>query len=162
LVDLASCTQEWEVERAMNEADRLDLVAPEALRRAVAGLGSRPGMARMRKLLSLDALTDSGLERAFLAIVRRAELPVPETQVYVNGYRVDFYWPDLGLVVETDGWRHHRTSGEQSTDRRRDQAHMTSGLTAIRFGEDQVRYEPEYVRRTLAAVIARAEQDPSA
>ena len=162
LVDLASCTRTWEVERAINEADRLDLVDPEVLRRTVGGLGPRPGMARIRKLLGLDALTDTGLERAFLAIVRDAGLPAPETQIYVNGYRVDFYWPNLGLVVETDGWRHHRTSGEQSTDRRRDQAHMTSGLTAIRFGEDQVRYEPEYVRRTLAAVIARVEQGPSA
>jgi very-short-patch-repair endonuclease len=162
MVDLASCAPDWQVERAINEADRLNLVGPEALRRAVGGLGPRPGMARMRRLIGLDALTDSGLERAFLRIVRRAGLPLPETQIYVNGYRVDFYWPNLGLVVETDGWRHHRTSGEQSTDRRRDQAHMTSGLTAIRFGEDQVRYEPEYVRRTLAAVIARVEQDPSA
>jgi very-short-patch-repair endonuclease len=162
LVDLASCAPDWQVERAINEADRLDLVDPEAFRRTVGGLGPRAGMARMRKLLGLDALTDTGLERAFLAIVRDAGLPVPETQIYVNGYRVDFYWPNLGLVVETDGWRHHRTSGEQSTDRRRDQAHMTSGLTAIRFGEDQVRYEPEYVRRTLAAVLARVEQGPSA
>jgi very-short-patch-repair endonuclease len=162
LVDLASCAPDWQVERAINEADRLNLVGPEALRRTVCGLGPRPGMARMRRLLGLDALTDTGLERAFLAIVRDAGLPLPETQIYVNGYRVDFYWPNLGLVVETDGWRHHRTSGEQSTDRRRDQAHMTSGLTAIRFGEDQVRYEPEYVRRTLVAVITRVEQGASA
>ncbi len=162
LVDLASCAPDWQVERAINDADRLDLVGPEALRCTVGGLGPRPGMARMRRLLGLDALTDTGLERAFLAIVRDAGLPLPETQIYVDGYRVDFYWPSLGLVVETDGWRHHRTSGEQSTDRRRDQAHMTSGLTAIRFGEDQVRYEPEYVRRTLAAVIARVEQGLSA
>ena len=111
----------------------------------------------MKRVLGLDAFTDTGLERRFLEIVRSGDLPVPETQVTLNGYRVDFYWPKLRLVVETDGWRHHRTSGEQSTDRRRDQAHMSSGLTAVRFGEDQVRYEPEYVRRTLAAVIARLE-----
>lgn len=155
VVDLASCAPDWQVERAINEADRLDLVDPEVLRNAVRALGPRPGMTRLRKVLGLDALTDTGLERAFLAIVRNAGLPLPQTQVYVNGYRVDFYWPSLALVVETDGWRHHRTSGEQSTDRRRDQAHLTSGLTTVRFGEDQVRYQPEYVRRTLAAMIAR-------
>jgi very-short-patch-repair endonuclease len=155
LVDLASCAPDWQVERAINDADRLGLVGAEALRRTIGGLGPRPGMSRMRKLLGLDALTDTGLERAFLGIVRNAGLPLPETQAQVSGYRVDFHWPDLGLIVETDGWRHHRTSGEQSTDRRRDQTHMASGLTTIRFGEDQVRYEPDYVRRTLAAVIAR-------
>lgn len=155
LVDLASCAPEWQVERAINEADRLDLVNPEALRRIVAELGPRPGMASMRRILGLDALTDSGLERKFLAIARAANLPRPETQAPVNGYRVDFYWPHLGLVVETDGWRYHRTAGEQATDSHRDQAHATSGLTTLRFAENQIRYEPDQVRRTLTAVVAR-------
>lgn len=162
LVDLASCAPEWRVERAVNEADRLDLVNPEALRRVVAGLGPRPGMACMRRLLGLDAFTDTGLERRFLTIVRAASLPLPETQVIVNGYRVDFYWPHLGLVVETDGWRYHRTPGEQASDHRRDQAHMRSGLTTVRFGEYQIRYRPDEVRHALAAVIGRLENSPTA
>ncbi len=157
LVDLASCAPEWRVERAISEADRLGLLNSEALRRDVAELGPRPGMGCMRRLLGLDALTDSGLERRFLEIVRAANLPRPATQVSVNGYRVDFYWPELRLVVETDGWRYHRTPGEQATDRRRDQAHATSGLTTVRFGEDQIRRERKQVRRTLTGVIARLE-----
>lgn len=161
LVDLASCAPEWRVERAINEADRLDLIDPEALRRAVDGLGPRPGMACMRRLLGLDAFTESGLERRFLAIVRAAGLPVPETQAIVNGYRVDFYWPKLGLVVETDGWRYHRTPGEQASDHRRDQAHVGSGLTTVRFGEEQIRHGPDEVRRALASVIGRLEKATS-
>jgi very-short-patch-repair endonuclease len=35
----------------------------------------------------------------------------------VNGYRIDFYWPDLELVVETDGLRYHRTPEQQAKDR---------------------------------------------
>jgi very-short-patch-repair endonuclease len=158
LVDLASCAPAWRVERAINEADRLDLVNPEALRRTIRELGPRPGMVCMRRLLGLDALTESGLERRFLAIARDAGLPLPETQATVNGYRVDFYWPHLGLVVETDGWRYHRTPGEQASDHRRDQAHVRSGLTAVRFGEDQIRHKPSEVRRSLAAVIGRLEK----
>jgi hypothetical protein len=38
-----------------------------------------------------------------LAIARDAGLPAPLTGQVVNGFEVDFYWPDLGLVVETDG-----------------------------------------------------------
>jgi len=155
LVDLASCRPEWQVEQAINNADRLDLVDVEALRATIAALPPRPGMACMRRLLGLDALTDTGLERKFLAIVRAANLPIPETQIWVSGYRVDFYWPALGLVAEADGWRHHRTPGEQGTDRRRDQAHLASGMTTLRFGEDQIRYRPDEVRRALTPVIAR-------
>lgn len=155
LVDLASCVVEWRVERAINEADRLDLVDPETLRAVLPTLPPRPGMARLRRLLGLEALTDSGLERKFLGIVRAAGLPQPKTQAWVNGYRVDFYWRDLGLVVEADGWCYHRTAGAQATDHRRDQAHTKDGLTTLRFAESQIRYEPGQVTATLSAVAAR-------
>lgn len=155
LVDLASCVVEWRVERAINEADRLELVNAETLRATVPTLPPRPGMARLRRLLGLDALTDSGLERKFLRLVRAAGLPRPETQAWVNGYRVDFYWPDLGLIVETDGWRYHRTPGQQATDYRRDHTHTRDGLTTLRVAESQVRDEPQSVRATLSAVAAR-------
>lgn len=155
LVDLASSAPEWQVERAINDADRLDLVDLEELRAMVGTLSPRPGMACMRRLLGCDALTDSGLERKFLALVRAAGLPLPETQAWVSGYRVDFYWPDLGLVAEADGWRHHRTPGEQATDHRRDQAHTAAALTTLRFAESQIRYAPEEVTRRLKAVAKR-------
>lgn len=155
LVDLASCAPEWQVEQAINAADRLDLVDPETLRATVPGLAPRPGKACIRRLTGCDTLTDTGLERKFLAIVRAANLPSPRTQAMVSGYRVDFFWPDLGLVVEADGWRYHRTSGEQAVDQRRDQAHARGGLTTLRFSEDQIRYEPRAVQRTLTAVFRR-------
>ncbi len=155
LVDLASCVVEWRVQQAINAADRLDLVDSETLRATVPTLPPRPGMARLRRLLGLEALTDTGLERKFIGLVRAAGLPQPETQSWVNGYRVDFYWPDLGLVVEADGWRYHRTAGEQATDHRRDQTHTKDGLTTLRFAESQIRYEPGQVTATLSAVAAR-------
>jgi len=155
LVDLASCAPEWKVERAINEADRLDLIDPQMLRSEIRELAPRPGMACLRRLLGCDALTDTGLEKRFLAIVRSSGLPRPLTQERVSGYRVDFYWPELGLVVETDGWRYHRTAGEQATDHRRDQAHTAAGLTTLRFAESQVRYRPEEVRARLVAVVKR-------
>jgi very-short-patch-repair endonuclease len=162
LVDLASWAPEWQVERAVNEADRLDLADPETLRATVEALPPRPGMACMRRLLGCDALTDSGLERKFLALARGAALPRPETQAWLNGYRVDFYWPRIGLVVEVDSWRHHRTPGEQATDHRRDQAHTAAGLTALRFAERQIRHAPHEVVRRLRTVAARLADESTA
>ena len=46
----------------------------------------------------------------------RAGLPKPLTQQWLHGFRVDFYWPELGLVVETDGLRYHRTAAQQARD----------------------------------------------
>ncbi len=146
-----------DVERAVNEADRLDLVDPEGLRAGLERYRGRRGVARLRELLDRRTfrLTDSELERFFLPLVAQAGLPVPLTQEHLNGFRVDFFWPDLRLVVETDGLRHHRTPAQQARDRLRDQEHLAAGYTPLRFTHAQVRYEPEHVRSTLRKVGGR-------
>ena len=153
LVDLAAEVGDDELERAINEADKLDLVEPETLREAVARI-RRPGAAAVRAVLDGYTPTDSPLEREFLRIVKRAGLPQPRTQQRVNGHRVDFYWPELNLVVETDGLRYHRTPAQQAADRVRDQDHFVAGVRSVRFTRAQVRHEPlrvEAVLRTAAA-----------
>lgn len=74
---------------------------------------------------------------------------------------MDFHWADLGLVVETDGLRYHRTPGQQARDRLRDQAHTRAGLTPLRFTHTRVRYEPDHVAATLGAVAARLRDTPN-
>jgi hypothetical protein len=112
LVDLSARVRRPALERAVNEADRLDLIDPEALRDALENVSPVPGVRRLRELLDRRTfrLTDSELERLLLRIARRAGLGLPETGVWLNGFKVDFYWPELGVVVETDGLRYHRTA----------------------------------------------------
>jgi very-short-patch-repair endonuclease len=112
----------------------------------------------LRKMLDRRTfrLTDSELERRFLRLVDRAGLPRPLTQQRVNGFRVDFYWPELGLVIETDGLRYHRTPAQQSRDRIRDQTHAAAGFTVLRFTHAQVRFEADRVVRTLQLVAERS------
>jgi very-short-patch-repair endonuclease/predicted transcriptional regulator of viral defense system len=156
-VDVAATTGRAELEAAIGEADRRDLIDPEALRAALARFAGWPGVVQLRETLDRHTftLTDSELERLFLPIARRAGLPRPLTQQYVNGFRVDFYWPELGLVIETDGLRYHRTASQQSADLRRDQIHAAAGLTVLRFSHAQVAYEPASVEATLRAVARR-------
>lgn len=140
------------VERAINEADKYDLVTPPELRRGLAGYAGEPGVRRLRTILDRRTfrLTREELERRFLPLAREVGLPVPLTKQWVNGFEVDFHWPDLGFVVETDGLRYHRTPSEQARDRLRDQTHTAAGLVNLRFTHEQVRYEPEHVRAILA------------
>jgi len=100
-------------------------------------------------------LTDSELERRFIRLVRRAGLPVPLTQHLVNGVRVDFYWPELRLIVETDGLRYHRTPSQQAKDRIRDQGHAAQGFIVLRFTHAQVAFDAGGVISTLRAVMSR-------
>ena len=136
----------------INEADKYNLTHPPQLREALAARAGEPGVARLRHILDRRTfrLTKEELERRFLPLAARAGLPTPLTGQWVNRFEVDFYWPDLGLVVETDGLRYHRTPAEQARDRLRDQTHTAAGLVPLRFTHEQVRYEPEYVARILA------------
>jgi very-short-patch-repair endonuclease len=106
-------------------------------------------------------LTDTQLERRLLPIARRAGLGDPLTQQWVNGCRVDFFWPELGLVVEADGLRYHRTAARQAADARRDQRHLAAGLTPLRFSHSQVTYRPDEVEATLRQVAVRLRQSQS-
>jgi very-short-patch-repair endonuclease len=157
LIDIACMLAPGPLERAVNEADRLDLVDPETLRAALGAYRGQRGVARLRELLDRRTfrLTDSELERWFLPQVRRAGLPLPLTRSRLNGFKVDFFWPDLRLVVETDGLRYHRTPAQQARDRVRDQAHLAAGFIPLRFTHWQVRHEAGYVRSTLVAVARR-------
>jgi very-short-patch-repair endonuclease len=151
LVDMSLRLDRGGVERMINEADKCNLAHPPQLREALGARAGEPGVARLRFILDRRTfrLTKEELERRFLPLARKAGLPVPLTGQWVNDFEVDFYWPDLGLVVETDGLRYHRTPAEQARDRLRDQAHTAAGLTPLRFTHEQVRYEPEHVLAVL-------------
>jgi very-short-patch-repair endonuclease len=156
VVDLACVIGPAALERAVNDADRLDLVDPLRLRDALEELRGQRGVGRLRALLDRRTfrLTDSELERRFLVLLSDAGLPPPQTRQRLNGFRVDFFWPALGLVVETDGLRYHRTPAQQARDLIREQTHAAAGLTCLRFTHAQVRYEALHVRNTLIAVIS--------
>jgi very-short-patch-repair endonuclease len=155
LLDLASRLRPRQLEAAVNEADKLELIDPEKLLAELEGRRGATGVPTLRRVLDREtfACTDSELERCFLRVVRRAGMQKPKTQQRVGEFRVDFLWPDLGLVVETDGLRYHRTTGQQAKDRFRDQSLVAAGFTVLRFTHAQVRYDAEHVIRTLRAVL---------
>lgn len=157
LFDIAPQLSLRRLEAAINAADKHGLVDPEQLRSAIERYAGRRGVAKVRQLLDRHTFTftASDLEREFLPIVRAAGLGQPRTSEWVNGFEVDFHWPELGLVVETDGLRYHRTPATQARDRLRDQTHTAAGLTPLRFTHAQVHYEPRHVRNTLATVARR-------
>jgi very-short-patch-repair endonuclease len=162
LLDLATELGPGALERAVNEADKHDLIDPEALRAALDSYGGQPGVRPLRRLLDRDTfrLSDAELEVLFRPIARAAGLPPPQTKAMVNGFEVDFFWPGLGLVIETDGLRYHRTALAQGRDRLRDQTHTAAGMTPLRFTHNQVKYEPGHVTRVLASTVRRLRSVP--
>jgi very-short-patch-repair endonuclease len=151
LIDIAAELSPMAVERAVNEADKLDLVDPEALRTALGDYEGEAGVRPLRAILDARTfrLSDSNLEILFRPIAAEAGLPSPLTKEMVNGYEVDFFFPDLKLVVETDGLRYHRTPSAQTRDARRDRTHTLAGMTPLRFTHYEIKYEAPKVTRAL-------------
>lgn len=152
LIDIALELPTNKLERAVNDADKLGLIDPERLRDGLDDHVGEPGVKPLRTLLDKDTflLSDTELEVLLRPIAAAAGLPAELTKHVVNEFEVDFYWPSLGLVVEADGLRYHRTAASQRRDAIRDNEHVAAGLTRLRFTHWQVKHEPRYVRAILA------------
>src|SRR5262249_38928443 len=99
-------------------------------------------------------LPESGLELEYLAIVRRARLPVPRLQVEIGdeqGFiaRVDSVWDRQLVIGEVDSDRYHTAPLDVDRDELRDKRLRALGYDVARFSEQQIRNRPEYVARTL-------------
>jgi very-short-patch-repair endonuclease len=159
LIDQATQLRPMQLERAVNEADKLSRMRADALHDSLDCFRGQPGVAPLRELLAPATfrLSDSELEQQTRRLARAVGLPPPETKVWVNGYEVDFFWPELGIVIEADGLRYHRTASQQTRGLERDQVHLAAGMWPLRFSHWQIKHEQSHVRRILRRTAERAE-----
>jgi Protein of unknown function (DUF559)/Transcriptional regulator, AbiEi antitoxin len=155
LADLAMGLPRRALEKAveMAEVRRLHVKLPEG----------HPGERRVVEAAgrALPVTTDSPLEDAFLALCDAHGIPRPVVQAIVEGYRVDFCWPELRLIVETDGYEHHGTRAAFERDRAKDARLTARGWRVLRFTEPQVRGDaPSCADVVLAARQAAAALQP--
>ena len=153
LVDLASKLPARRVRRAVETSLLIGVFDLSAVDRALAGAPGVRGTGTLRALLGEVAdeppFTRSELERRFLELIRRADLPLPVVNGLVEGHEVDFHWPAQRLVVETDGGAVHGHRLAFHQDRRRDLDLELAGWHVIRITWRQVVEEPERVATLL-------------
>lgn len=136
------------------EQRQLDFSDLEALLRRCAG---QPGTAALREVLARYAPgsvdTRSRLEEMCIALCDAHGIPRPSTNVVVAGRVRDLYWPGMPLVVEADSYRWHRRPSALNDDRERDAELALAGIPHLRFTYEQVVDRPEYVARTVRALL---------
>jgi len=161
IVDIAVSEPEPRLERVINEADQLRVLGFAALCRELERMPRRPGLGCVKAIILRHTfrLTRSELERLFLPIAQRAGLPVPQTLVVVNGFEVDFYWPELRLVVEAKSLTYHRTPAKQTKDVIRDQRHLANETLPLHFTHWQIAKQPRYVEGILADVARKRRRE---
>jgi very-short-patch-repair endonuclease/predicted transcriptional regulator of viral defense system len=159
LLDLAATVTARELEQAVAKALRKELTSEADVMRLLNRHHRRPGTGQLRALLALEtppALARSEAEERCLALVRRAQLPAPVTNLRVSGFEVDFCWPRERLVVEVDGLAWHASRRAIVRDRRRDAVLMAAGLRVMRFTWTDLTDQPEATVARLAQALARS------
>jgi len=97
----------------------------------------------------------SDLEEDFFALVSLHHLPLPETNVKLGRWEVDFLWREQRLVVEVDSFAYHLGSVSFHDDHDRDLDLRQLGFAVLRYSERQLENEPDRIIADAAAVLAR-------
>ena len=158
ILDLAEVASGRQLERALEEAERLrlfDLTAFEYLcKRSVGHRGL--GRARSRLESFPDAVPDtrSELENRFVELCRNAGLPMPSLNVSVAGFVVDALWPAERLVVGLDGFAFHHTRQAFERDRARDAKLQLAGCRVLRITHRRLMREPGAVAAGIRQLLS--------
>jgi hypothetical protein len=107
----------------------------------------------------------SFLERRFMALIHSAGIPVPTTQEVLTRaanrlVRVDFVFPGTNVIVETLGYRYHRTTSQITRDAERMNALTHAGWAVYQFTYEQVIDDPVGVVDTLRTALRTARPRP--
>lgn len=147
-----------QVRRAVDDALHRGLVTVSGLRWILKEY-ARPGLTGAGVLREVVAFlgfdyvpTESELEAAFLLLLRRANLVLPELQVRMGSRRHDFIYRLLNLVIELDGYTTHGTRDQFHEDRERDNLLAVRGNAVLRFTWYDVHQRPDYVIALLRAM----------
>jgi very-short-patch-repair endonuclease len=156
LFDFAEVADFPHLERACEEADRLNLLQMRALERVVERGWGRHALKPIRPIV-VEArrpdTTNSPLEDRFLAFCREHGLPKPLTNVVIEGKEVDAFWPAKRLMVELDSWTFHGHRAAFERDRARDTALQVAGHRIIRLTHRRLEQEPETIASEIRAML---------
>ncbi|HET6831398.1 MAG TPA: DUF559 domain-containing protein [Solirubrobacterales bacterium] len=156
VIDLAAIGTSDEVERVLIAADSLRILNRSRLAELLEGARGQRGIGTLRSIVAGEPVrARSDREVDMLQVCRPAGLPAPVVNGLVEGFEVDFHWPELRLVVELDSWRFHGGRERMNADRERDQRLTMAGWLVVRFTRDQLAAVPAECGRRLAALAER-------
>jgi hypothetical protein len=155
LLDLAGTLPSDDLRRALAEADFRRLLHPARL---LTELGrGRNGSKTLRAALLTHlpelAGANEGVEQAFLLLCERAGIPIPEVNVYVEGFKVDCLWRPARVFIELDSRLAHGQAASVERDHHRDLVLRRAGYAVRRYTWQQVTHEPDAVITDLRAAL---------
>jgi very-short-patch-repair endonuclease len=158
LLDYASQAKRYRLERAIDRADRLellDLAAIDLITEEVRGHRGRGPLRRAMVIYREKGFTRSGGEKRMLAALADAGVRRPAVNNFIEGHELDFFWEQERFAVELDSWEHHRGRGSFEEDRKRQEELAMAGIETIRITGTRLKREPGKVAMRVAAHLER-------
>jgi hypothetical protein len=164
-LDLAAVVRHRAVERALDQAEVLEVFDLNALKDQLDRNPHHPGAPVLKAILEEHiagtTVTWSDLEEVCLEVTRAAGVEPPEINAYVDPgdgeplIRPDFVWRAQRVAVEADGFGSHKTRYAFEDDRRRDQRLVSAGWRPVRVTERQLRQERARIATLLVDLLTR-------
>jgi very-short-patch-repair endonuclease len=160
IVDLCRTLPLAESVAVTDSALRRRAVTLAGLRTALCALPAGRGRDAVARVLVLaDPDCGSVLESLLRVLLHQRGLRPARSQLLVRSRsgalvgRVDFAWPDVGLVVEADGFAFHADRRRYREDRRRANALVLAGWRVLRFSWEDVVHDPDAVVACVRAAL---------
>lgn len=144
----------WTAEQARSRRLVSDASLQDALDRAPPGRGPSRVRAHLREVAE-PAFTRSDGERRLLELLRAARLPEPRVNARVEGWEVDFWWPQKRFAIEFDGWDGHRSRAAFERDSVKQSQLAAAGIQLARVTGRRLRDDPYAVIAETAAGLSR-------
>jgi Protein of unknown function (DUF559) len=156
-LDLAECLRPREVQRAIDEGDRLGIFDLKAIQDICARSPGRRGVPILIALCEQaeePPLTRSEAERLFLDICEDHGIPRPAVNAVVEGLEVDMLWRSQRAIVEIDGYAFHRGRRAFERDPERDTILTLAGYRVIHITYKKLTREPAQVAERVFRLLA--------
>jgi very-short-patch-repair endonuclease len=154
LIELAPVENRSELDRLITQCVRKRILDLRAIQGALARHARRPGVAKLKQALRAyrpHRDRHSDLERTFDKLIKGTAVPPPQTNIVLDGWELDCYWPEAALVVELDGRDYHTAVRDMEKDKLKDSRLLLKGIRTMRVTDLRLELEPQ---RVLADVIA--------
>lgn len=154
-------SREW-LEQMIESAVRKKLLDVSQMEATIAAHPGARGLTRLKAAFAAYRpwpFDKFGLETAVAAaIAADPSIPEPQRDVRLEAggisWQLDFWWPDLRVVLETDGNRYHLTPGDKERDRIKDAKLMAAGITPLRITDVRWDLDPRGAMDDLRAVLS--------
>jgi hypothetical protein len=155
VVDLAADSTPEELALQFHAAATRYKVKPHHVEAVLVRRRNAKGAIKLRRVIYGDtrALL-SELERGFIALLEANDLPLPKTNIPVDGHWVDCRWEEYALTAELESYEFHNTRHAWETDQKRERKARQRGDEYRRYVYSDIFERPDETAADLRQLLS--------